>query len=68
MEDDITNYGYEDSDTIVVPQVRIPLSEASLEDLAATINPLQDADDFGKQLYLNTVHKLFDLMTNDGLL
>ena len=65
---DVNSYDVEDSDTIIVPQVRIPLSEGSLEDLAATVNPLQQVNDFGKQLYIETVHKLFDLMTNDGLL
>ena len=56
-----------DDNTIVVPQVRIPLSTVSLEQLAV-INPLQHCEDFGKQLYLDTVHKLFTLMTNDGLI
>ena len=54
--------------TIVVPQVRIPLSTASLEQLATSINPLHNCEDFGKQLYLDTVHKLFTLMSNDGLI
>ena len=61
--------GIDDNDnTIIVPQVRIPLSTNSLEQLATSSNPLQNVEDFGKQLYLDTVHKLFTLMTNDGLI
>jgi len=69
--DDDNDDGDDDDDdntSIVVPQVRIPLSTASLQQLATSINPLQSCEDFGKQLYLDTVHKLFTLMTNDGLI
>ena len=58
-DDDVNSYDVEESDTVVVPQVRMPLS---LQDLAININPRQQANDFGKQLYIETVHKLFDLM------
>ena len=69
------DYDDEDDDTdddpthtVVVPQLRIPLSITSLQQLAANINPLQNVDDFGEQLYLDTVQMMFTLMNNDGLL
>ena len=46
----------------------IPLSQSSVDQLNAAINPMQDCNDFGKQLYLDTVQQVFTLMSNDGLI
>ena len=46
----------------------IPLSQASVQTLHATVNPLQDCNDNGIQLYRDTVHIVFQLMQNDNLI
>ena len=70
-------YGYDpnephtsadEEESVVVPPTNIPLSQSSIEQLNTVINPMQDCDDFGKQLYLDTVQQLFSLMSNDGLI
>ena len=60
-DDDVRN------ETVVVPVVDIPISTSSAQSLRQNIDPLQQCDDFGKQLYLDTVTLLYDLMVNDGL-
>ena len=57
-----------EEESVVVPTCHLPLSDSSMQELCVEINPLVDCDDFGYQLYLDTVQKLFILMTNDGLL
>ena len=59
--------GSDDDASVMVPQTSITLSHSSLQHLNSSINPLQDCDDFGKNLYLDTVQLLFTLMSNDGL-
>ena len=70
-------YGYDpnephtsadEEERVVVPPTNIPLSQSSIEQLNTVINPMQNCDDFGKQLYLDTVQQLFSLMSNDGLI
>ena len=54
-------YGYDpnephtstDEEESVVPPTNIPLSQPSIKQLNTAINPMQDCDDFGKQLYLD---------------
>lgn len=60
-EDSVTA---EDEESVVVPQINIPLTHASLQQLHV-INPLEEC---GKQLYIDTVHLLFNLMISDGLI
>ena len=55
-------------DSIFVPVTHIPLSSGSLQQLSSTINPNEECSDFGKQLYINTVHLVYALMQNDGLI
>ena len=52
---------------VTIPEIDIPLSNNSLQQLHVSINPLQDCDDFGKQLYLDTILILFNLMSADNL-
>ncbi len=72
-------YGIEDSSSesddeddypndVVVPDIYLPLSQNSVQQLQASINPLEICNDHGKQLYLDTVHLVFQLMQNDDLL
>ena len=71
-------YGYDpdephsstdEEQSIIVPPTNIPLIQSSVDQLnAALINPMQDCNDFGKQLYLDTVQQVFTLMSNDGLI
>ena len=56
----------DEEESVVVPPTNIPLSQSSIEQLNTVINPMQDCDDFGKQLFLDTVQQLFSLMPNDG--
>ena len=76
-EQDVTNLEGDSDDmqsdiveeeSVVVPTCHIPLSVSSMQELCAEINSLVNCNDFGYQLYLDTVQKLFTLMTNDGLL
>ena len=46
----------EEECSVVVPPTNIPLSQNSLDQLGASVNPLQDCEDFGKQLYKDTVY------------
>lgn len=62
---DAQNNDAEDTERVVVPQVEIPLSPYILQRLHAEIDVLQQCDDFGKQLYIDTVHLLYDLMIQD---
>lgn len=48
---------FEDEGSVVVPDVLIPLSSGSIHRLHA-INPLENSNDFGKQIYIDTVHLL----------
>lgn len=58
----------EECTCISVPVTHIPLSSSSLQQLSNTINPNEECSDFGKQLYINTVHLVYALMQNDGLI
>lgn len=60
--------GSNDENAVTIPQTFIPLSEDSLENLKATINPLQSSDDYGHQLYKDCVYLVYQLMQNDNLL
>ena len=57
---------YESS--VIVPLTHIPLSSNSLQQLRNTINVNEECSDFGKQLYINTVHLVYTLMQNDNLI
>ena len=59
-----------DDDTVMisVPDTNIPLSQSSFDTLHTTIDPLQDCDDFGVDLYVRTVRLMYQLMQNDDLL
>lgn len=52
---------------VVVPEISIPLSPTSLQQMS-NINPHEECEDFGKQLYLTTVQLLYNVMLHDGLI
>lgn len=52
-----------DSNIVEVPETDIPLSDVSLVRLKQEINPLANAEDFGKNIFINTVRVLFRLMS-----
>ena len=52
---------------VIVPETYIPFSSDSLQQLHDTINPNQCCNDFGKQLYIDTVSLVYSLMQDDGL-
>ncbi len=59
------NYGMEedgaapdDNEMIVVPQVRVQLTEEQLAELLETINPSQESTDYGISMYMQTVELL----------
>ena len=58
----------EDAERVIVPQIEIPLSPYSLQQLHEEIDELQQCDDFGKQIYINTLHVLYHLMISDDLI
>jgi hypothetical protein len=47
----------DEENVVIVPRIHVPLSTSSLQRLHA-IDPLEDTNDFGKQLYIDTVHFL----------
>ena len=73
---DLEMYGFDpeaplpdDEETLVnLPETDIPLSQASVQILQATINPLQECNDCGIQLYRDTVRIVYQLMHNDNLI
>ena len=62
LDDDIDD----DADAVVIPTTQLALSQDSLRQLHATINPLDNCN--GWQLYISTVALVFALMQNDNLL
>ena len=58
----------DDVESVIVPETNIPLSPNSLQQLESQINPFLPCNDFGKQLYLDTVQLIFTLMQNNDLL
>ena len=67
---DAGNEQDEDESGVVVEQIDIPLSQTSLQQLNSRIDPFDFGNplDLGEQLYLDTVHMLYSLMQDDGLL
>lgn len=63
-----SNGSHDNNDVIVVPDTDIPLSQVSLDRIVSEINPIDSSDDNGKQIYIRTVHLVFDLMATEGLL
>ena len=58
----------QDSNSVSVPDTCIPFSQTAIDSLASEIDPLRACSDFGKQFYIDTVHLVFDLMSQEGLL
>ena len=54
--------------SVTVLQPFIPLNHQSLQSLHTNINPNEQSNDFGMQLYLDAVQLVYTLMLNDGLL
>ena len=57
-----------DTTIVTVPDTHIPLSQASTQALESAVNPLQSCNDYGVQLYKDSVHLVYQLMQNDNLL
>ena len=49
---------------VTVPAIDIGLGEDDLHILRAEIDPLQDSDDGGIQLYKTTVHRIYTFFTS----
>lgn len=56
-----------EEDRVIVPQVVIPLSARSLQQLNQ-IDPLRQCNDHGKEIYTETVQLLCQLMIEDELI
>ena len=63
LDDDIDD----DTDAVVIPTTQLALSQDSLRQLHATINPLDNCNDNGWQLYISTVGLVFALMQNQSV-
>jgi hypothetical protein len=44
-----------DEDVLTVPEIPCPLTEDSLQDLRAAVDPLKESNQFGRELYLATI-------------
>ena len=64
----LTNEDEEEETTVTVPDTDIPLSQASLLTLQASVNPLERCYDFSIQLYKNCVHLVYQLMQSNDLI
>ena len=58
----------DDGATVTVPEIDLPLSQYSLDVLEVTINPMQECDDYGLQLYMDSVHLVHQLMQDNQLI
>ena len=76
-ERDLETYGYDPRDpspeddeetNVVVPITDLPLSQASLHTLQASVDPLGECTDNGIQFNRTCVRMVFQAMQSDGLL
>ena len=58
----------DDDNAVVIPETQLPLSQSSLAILQASINPLEQCEDYGAKLYINCVRLVHQLMLDDQLL
>ena len=58
----------DDGATVTVPEIDLPLSQYSLDVLEVTINPMQECDDYGLQLYMDSVHLVHQLTQDNQLI
>lgn len=56
----------DDEPTVTVPETDVDLSEASMQILCATVNPLEQCNDFGVDLYKNTVQTVYQLLQDEN--
>lgn len=62
-----TDIDEDDSETISIPEMSLPLSDASLSVLSVSLDPLQQSDSYGADIYLQAVNLVYQLMISDGL-
>ena len=53
----------DETDHIQVPNVECPLSEAEVEELKRTIDPLENVSDYGVKLYSSTIQFIYAKVT-----
>ena len=61
------NIDEDDSETVSIPEINLPLSDASLSMLTMSLDPLQQSDSYGADIYLQAVNLVYQLMISDGL-
>lgn len=70
---DCNSYGVDpddlidEDDAINVPETVVPLSDSSINMLTGSINPLQQSDSYGADIYMQTVNLVYQLMLREGL-
>ena len=57
----------DEDDAINVPETVVPLSDSSINMLTGSINPLQQSDSYGADIYMQTVNLVYQLMLREGL-
>ena len=62
-----TDSDEDDSETISIPETNLPLSDASLSMLSVSLDPLQQSDSYGADIYLQAVNMVYQLMLSEGL-
>lgn len=61
------DFDEDDSETISIPEINLPLSDASLSTLNVSLDPLQQSDSYGADIYLRAVNMVYQLMLSEGL-
>ena len=61
------NIDEDDSETVSIPEINLPLSDASLSMLTMSLDPLQQSDSYGADIYLQAVNLVYQLIISDGL-
>ena len=68
VDPDMEVFDTEDTTMVEVPETNLPLSDASIQELASRINPQAGSNTDGEDIYMQTVSLVHHLMQDDGLL
>ena len=58
----------DDIPSISVPEINLPLSDSALQRLYTSVDPLQESNSYGADIYMRTVTLVYQLMQDENLL
>ena len=65
--DSVSDFDEDDTETVSIPETNVPFSDTSLSMLSLAVDPLQQSDCYGADVYLQAVNTVYQLMLSDGL-